>query len=66
MIIENEYTKEREREIIAFTNTLKEIINNKNLSTLEKQQEIKCFLGIIEFKYEDKILKELIQAVEVA
>ena len=65
MIIENEYTKEREREIIAFTNTLKEIINNKNLSTLEKQQEIKCFLGI-NIKYEDKILKELIQTIEVA
>jgi|11_taG_2_1085331.scaffolds.fasta_scaffold11925_4 RAB protein geranylgeranyltransferase component A len=63
MIIENEYI--REREIIAFTNTLKEIMNNKNLSTLEKQQEIKCFLGI-DIKYEDKILKELIQVMEVA
>ena len=65
MIIENEYTKEREREIIAFTNTLKEIMSNKNLSTLEKQHEIKCFLGI-NIKYEDKILKELIQTIEVA
>ena len=57
MIIENEYTraerKQAEAEALEFEKACNNIINNKKLSKVEKQHELRCI-------FEDEIIDELI------
>lgn len=57
MIIENEYTraerKQAEAEALEFEKACNNIINNKKLSKVEKQHELRCI-------FEDELIDELI------
>ena len=61
MIIETEYTRARRKqeqaEALAFENAINNIIENKKLSNLEKQYEIRCLLEL-NYRFEDEIMNE--------